>query len=86
MIRVDGNPSGKALFRCFRAVRAQAERAHHTICEGAFSVEASAEGITDVVYRGIAVHPDRTDQGLKAVLERLENVTQVLEAGVKKLP
>ena len=54
--------------------------------EGDFSVEVSAEGITDVVYRGIAVCPEGPDQSLKTALDRLESITQSLETGLKKLP
>lgn len=52
--------------------------------EGDFSVEESAEGITDVVYRGIAakVPTVATEKAgdMESVLSRLEKVAQVFEA------
>jgi AcrR family transcriptional regulator len=52
--------------------------------EGDFSVEESADGITDVVYRGIAAQPatgtKKSAGDMESVLSRLEKVAQALEA------
>ncbi len=57
--------------------------------EGDFSVEDAAEGITDVVFRGIAARPVAESEpgsaALDAALTRLETVTQALEGEVKTL-
>lgn len=56
--------------------------------EGDFSVEESAEGITDVVYRGIvAKAPTVTTEkagDMESVLSRLEKVAQVFEAAERQ--
>lgn len=53
--------------------------------EGDFSVEDSAEGITDVVFRGIAVRPASEPAGIDATVARLEKVAAALEGGLKTL-
>lgn len=47
--------------------------------EGDFSVEKSAEGITDIVMRGIAVQPATARAPMDDALDRLEKVTRALE-------
>ncbi len=47
--------------------------------EGDFSVEDSAEGITDVVFRGIAVHPAARPNDWDGALTRIESVATKLE-------
>ncbi len=49
--------------------------------EGDFSVEDSAEGITDVIYRGIATRPQPTAVDLESVVGRLESMVSALAAG-----
>ena len=47
--------------------------------EGDFSVEDSAEGITDIVFRGIAVHPAAKPTDWDLALTRVESVATKLE-------
>jgi TetR/AcrR family transcriptional regulator, fatty acid metabolism regulator protein len=54
--------------------------------EGDFSVEDSAEGITDVVFRGIAVHPAATPSDWDGALARIESVATKLETISRKHP
>jgi len=53
--------------------------------EGDFSVEDSAMGITDVVYRGIAVRPSPEPADVNDALVRLEKIATTFEDGLKKL-
>jgi AcrR family transcriptional regulator len=54
--------------------------------EGDFSVEDSAEGITDVVFRGIAVHPAATPSDWEGALARIERVATKLETISRRQP
>lgn len=47
--------------------------------EGDFEIDATADSITDIVYRGLAVDPDGTRDPLEDTLERLERVAARLE-------
>jgi len=51
-----------------------------------FSVEDSAAGITDVVFRGIAVRPSSEPADINETLVRLEKIADTLEDGIKHLP
>jgi len=53
--------------------------------EGDFSIEDSAEGITDVVFRGIVAGAPATTGDADATLARLEKVAVALEDNVKAL-
>lgn len=53
--------------------------------EGDFSVEESAAGITDVVYRGTATHPSRPGGEIGAAIDRLEGVTAALHEELKHI-
>lgn len=58
--------------------------------EGDFSVEEAAEGITDVIFRGITVEPAAPppavpDAALDTALARLEKVTETLTDELKAL-
>jgi AcrR family transcriptional regulator len=53
--------------------------------EGDFSVEDSAMGITDVVYRGIAVRPSPEPADVNDALVRLEKIATTFEDGLKNL-
>jgi hypothetical protein len=46
--------------------------------EGDFDLEQTADGITDIIYRGLAVTPGETDP-LAATVRRLETVADRLE-------
>ena len=52
--------------------------------EGDFSVEDFAEGITDIVMRGIAAHP-AADSDMDQALSRLEGIADALEKELKML-
>ncbi len=52
--------------------------------EGDFSVDESAEGITDIMCRGLSVAHAPADTGLEAALARLERVTAQLAKQVDK--
>lgn len=47
--------------------------------EGDFSVEDSAEGMTDILMRGVAPQPAATAGPEAAAIDRLERVTQALQ-------
>lgn len=51
-----------------------------------FSVEDSATGITDIVYRGIAVRPASEPADINETLVRLEKIANTLQDGLKHLP
>lgn len=53
--------------------------------DGDFSVEDSAEGMTDILMRGIAVQPAASATPESAAIERLERVTQDLRAELAAL-
>ncbi len=53
--------------------------------EGDFSVEDSAEGMTDILMRGIAPQAPGTAGPEAAALDRLERVTQALQAELATL-
>jgi TetR/AcrR family transcriptional regulator, fatty acid metabolism regulator protein len=53
--------------------------------EGDFSVEDSAEGITDIVYRGIAKQPQQSPTRLGDTLARLERAAELIESGLKSI-
>jgi TetR/AcrR family transcriptional regulator, fatty acid metabolism regulator protein len=54
--------------------------------EGDFSVEDSAEGITDLVYRGIASQIIDSQRDIASITARLERVAATLEGVVKPGP
>src|SRR5690606_5499470 len=53
--------------------------------EGDFSIEESAEGITDVVLRGIGTSSLQQRVDMNEALSRLENVTSALQEGLTGL-
>jgi hypothetical protein len=53
--------------------------------EGDFSVEDSAEGITDVVLRGIAARPAAAQTDWDSTLARIEKVATRLEAAAPRI-
>jgi AcrR family transcriptional regulator len=53
--------------------------------EGDFSAEDSAEGITDIVYRGIAKQPLPSAARLGDTLARLERAAELIESGLKSI-
>jgi AcrR family transcriptional regulator len=53
--------------------------------EGDFSVEDAAEGITDVVFRGISVRPPSSPPDLDVALARIEKAAQAIEDSAKAL-
>lgn len=53
--------------------------------EGDFSVDAVADGITNVIYRGMAAGPASVDTPLDAVVQRLERVAGTLERHARPL-
>jgi hypothetical protein len=50
--------------------------------EGDFQVEALADAITNVIYRGMVVEPQQPTAALGAVIERLEKAASSIERGL----
>ena len=53
--------------------------------EGDFSVDASAAGITEIVYDGIAVRTDHAADDIGAAVARLERVARELTDGLRSM-
>jgi AcrR family transcriptional regulator len=48
--------------------------------EGDFSVEDSAAGITEIIFRGIGKHPGAVDDRMNTILARLEEIAHTLKS------
>jgi AcrR family transcriptional regulator len=53
--------------------------------EGDFSVEESAEGITDIVMLGLALHPGQQGGEMQFALDRLEKIAEALRGELASL-
>jgi hypothetical protein len=53
--------------------------------EGDFSVDDSADGITDIVYRGIARLPPPSAARIDDTLARIERAAELIESGLKSI-